>query len=203
LTWQSVPFAAIKQPASGVLADARHYFLGKHSPHWYNGDMKDSQRLIYAYLAGAIDADGFITIARSSRSKGEKYAHRPTYYNAKIGFTETSPIIPNLLKETFGGSQFEHQPKNPEHKRWYSWQIQNRKAAESLKLLLPYLRLKQEQARLVLEFLELCAEQRSREMKLGITPEVVEKRREYWEHVTRLNAPRNRRVHFVTPADGS
>lgn len=159
--------------------------------------------LTYAYLAGAIDADGFITIARSSRSKGEKYAHRPTYYNAKIGFTETSPIIPHLLKETFGGSSYEHQPKNPEHKRWYNWQIQNVKAADALRRLLPYLRLKRRQAELVLEFLDLCAEQRNREMKLGMTPEIVEKRREYWERVTKLNAPRNRRIHFDTSTEGS
>lgn len=154
-------------------------------------------QLIYAYLAGAIDADGFITIARSTRRQGERYAHRPTYYNAKIGFSETSPIVPTLLKETFGGSCFEHQPKNPGHKRWYSWQIQSVKAAASLRLLLPYLRLKKQQAELVLQLAELMTAQRKRSMRIAADPAITAERHALWEAVTKLNAPKNRRVHFL------
>lgn len=153
----------------------------------------------YAYLAGAIDADGFITIARQVRNTGDRYEHRPTYYNAKLGFTETSPIIPHLLKETFGGSCYEYQPKNPEHKRWYNWQIQNLKAGAAVRLLLPHLRLKRQQAELVIEFIDLAASQRKRYMKGGMTPEQLEQRRVLWEAVTRLNAPRNRRIHHPEP----
>lgn len=152
---------------------------------------------VYAYLAGAIDADGFVTIARSSRKEGARYAHRPTYYNAKIGLTETSPIIPRLLQETFGGSMYSQQPKNPLHRRWYSWQIQNVKCMDALRKLLPHLRLKKQQAILVVAFLKLCKSQRNREMKLGMPADIVAARQDLWDAVTRLNMPRNRRIHFV------
>lgn len=42
-----------------------------------------------AYLAGAIDADGHITVQRSLRKKGKRYTHSPTYYHPKIGYTST------------------------------------------------------------------------------------------------------------------
>lgn len=53
-----------------------------------------------AYLAGAIDADGYITITRSLRKKGKRYTHAPTYYHPRIGFTSTEQIVPDLLQKT-------------------------------------------------------------------------------------------------------
>ena len=157
-----------------------------------------SKATLNAYLAGAIDADGYISIGRSTRKIGEKYAHRPTYYIAKIGFVSTDNIVPTLFHETFGGSFSEHQPKNPNHKRVYLWQCTNVKAGAVIKALLPHLRLKKRQGELVLEFLRKMDARRHREMKLGISPEIEAERRESWEAVTSLNAPRNRRVHFAT-----
>lgn len=155
------------------------------------------KQLIYAYLAGAIDADGFITIGRSTRKTGEKYAHRPTYYIAKVGYVSTDRIVPDLFHETFGGSFNEHQPKEPTHKRVYLWQCTNNKAGAVAEVILPYLRQKKSQAEIVLEFVRRMESRRKREMRLGISPEIEAERYELWEAVTRLNQPRNRRVHFL------
>jgi hypothetical protein len=160
---------------------------------------------VHAYLAGAIDADGYITIGRSTRKVGNRYGHTPTYYVAKVGFVETSPIIPDLLKETFGGSTYQHQPKNPSHKRVYSWQVSSKIAGPTLHALMPFLRLKQCQAELTLALIEMmrrhwCEMRATQVPPFRITQKMESERRALWEQVTRLNDPRNRRVHFATSA---
>ena len=154
-------------------------------------------QLIYAYLAGAIDSDGFITIGRSTRKVGEKYAHRPTYYIAKVGYVSTDRIVPDLFHKMFGGSLNEHQPKNATYKRVYLWQCTNNKAGVVVEAILPYLRQKKSQAEIVIEFIRRMDSRHNREMKLGISPEIEAERYELWEAMTKLNRPKNRRVHFL------
>lgn len=153
---------------------------------------------LLGYLAGALDADGFISIQRQTRKVGGKYAHAPTYYMARIGFSETSPIVPRLFVETFGGSFYEYQPKNALHKRWYIWQACNDVAQSAVKDLLPHLRLKRKQGEVLLRFVKLIHSQRKRCMRQRITEEIEASRRGLWEELTHLNSPRNRRVHFAT-----
>lgn len=160
------------------------------------------RELLYAYFAGAIDADGFISVQRSSRKVGKKYIHQPTYYLAKVGFTGTNPLVQNLLRENFGGSFYTHQPKNPEHKMWYVWQAEGKQAKEVLRKIIPYLVIKKQQGEIALELIEL-KEQHWNEIKntqkppYRITPEMEAEQSKYWEAVTKLNEPRNRRVHFL------
>ncbi|SRR5258708_21876446 len=157
-----------------------------------------SPELTYAYLAGAIDADGFITISRNQPSASRKDGRKSIYYVAKVGLSEISPIIPDLLHETFGGWRGKHQPSNPQHKEWYIWQVTNAKVEEVLKSLLPYLRLKRTQAELVLQFVEAMKQYRPA-VGNALTSEQTALRAVLWEQVTKLNAPRNRRIHFLSP----
>jgi hypothetical protein len=155
----------------------------------------------YAYLAGAIDADGFISIGRKVGSRPRADGSKPIYYVVKVGLSETSPIIPDLLQETFPAWRGGHQPRNPAHKRWFIWQATNQKAREPLLRLIPHLRLKRQQAELALQFLDLLAKQNAgRFMALNLTPEQEAEREELYRGVTHLNAPRNRRVHFPETA---
>jgi hypothetical protein len=149
----------------------------------------------YAYLAGAIDADGFITISRSTPSATRKDSRRSTYYTAKVGLSEIHLTIPELLHKTFGGWLGSHTPANPAHRTWHAWQATNQVAATALRALLPYLRLKREQALLVITFAERVAS-----TPRGVIPatELAERERLYFA-VTALNEPRNRRVHPLTP----
>jgi hypothetical protein len=149
----------------------------------------------YAYLAGAIDADGFITISRSTPSATRKDGRRSTCYTAKVGLSEIHPTIPTLLHETFGGWLGSHTPANPAHRKWHTWQATNQVAASALRLLLPYLRLKQEQAFLVVSFADRVA---TTPRGAIATDELAERERLYFA-VTALNEPRNRRVHPLTP----
>jgi hypothetical protein len=154
-----------------------------------------------AYLAGAVDADGFISIGRKVGYRRKKDGRTVTYYVVKIGLSETSPIIPDLLQSMFPAWRGEHQPKNPLHKRWHIWQATNHKAKEPLERLLPYLRLKGQQAQLALDLIDLMARQNSgRFMAKPLTVDEEAARAALYEAVTTLNDPRNRRVHFPRKA---
>jgi hypothetical protein len=180
-------FDAVEQATGGFLTFIRAI-----------ATMARMSKMIYAYLAGAVDADGFITIQRSRRTKGANHKHAPTYYIAKIGFTETDPTIPTLLKEHFGGSSFDHQPtRNPTHKRVYMWQATNLQAEIAISALFPYLRLKRRQAEIALDFIRLAKRHNGRKLSGRLTPEIIAERQAAWFAITALNAPRNRRVHFV------
>jgi hypothetical protein len=161
---------------------------------------------LYAYFAGAIDADGFISIQRAHRRGGrryERFTFVPTYYTAKIGFTGTAePTVQELLREAFGGSVYKHTPKNAAHKPWHSWQATNKKAAFACKALIPYLQTKRRQAELAVELCHLCDQQwkeikRTQKPPYRITQEMEQLRHAIWEQVTLLNDPRNRRVHVA------
>ena len=152
----------------------------------------------YAYLAGTIDADGFISVGKKVASKPRKDGVRATYYVVKIGLSETSPIVPALLQETFPAWHGSHQPKNPKHKRWYVWQSTNRKAREPLVRLLPYLRIKQRQAELALALIDVMERQSvGRNTRNPLSKEQIAEREALYDAVTKLNAPRNRRKHLA------
>lgn len=154
----------------------------------------------YAYLAGAIDADGFISVSKKTGYRRRADGSSPTYYSVRIGLSETRAEIPDLLQATWPAWRGEHQPKNPAHKRWHIWQTMGAKAREPLTRLLPYLILKREQARLALEFLDLVESQRSTFKGVPLSGQYETERRRLYEAITHLNSPRNRRVHFVASA---
>lgn len=151
----------------------------------------------YAYLAGAIDADGFISIGRKTSYRRKQDGLFSTYYVVKIGLSETSQIIPDLLQATFPAWQGSYQPKNPRHKRWYIWQAHNQKAREPLTKLLPFLRLKRQQAASALALLNLMERQNAgRFMAKPLSARQTAARDRLYARVTILNAPRNRRKHL-------
>lgn len=180
----------MKQPSTGLVYPLAPLPLIEIDRHCYNAAMET----LYAYLAGAIDADGFITIQRSTPSATRKDGRRSTYYTAKVGLSETNPIIPTLLYETFGGWLGTHQPKNPNHRCWYVWQSTNQLAANVVNALMPFLRLKRRQAELLLEFCEQVA---ATPPGKPISPDQTAIREALFYDVTSLNEPRNRRVHRV------
>jgi len=152
----------------------------------------------YAYLAGAIDADGFISIGQKVGARKRNDGTPVRYYVVKIGLSETDATIPDLLQSIFPSWRGSYQPKNPLHKRWYIWQATDLKARKPLVQLLPYLRLKHRQAELALSMLDLKIQQNTgRFMGNRLTPEQARARWEIYAQLTHLNAPRNRRVYLL------
>lgn len=113
-----------------------------------------------AYLAGMVDADGYITATMSIR-KGT------TYFGAQIGITGSRREPHDLAAVLFGGKVTEHQPINDRghHKIQFHWQRGGRRAVPPITALFPYLRVKLAQAELVLDLQERLGELRvTREM---------------------------------------
>jgi hypothetical protein len=100
--------------------------------------------LVLAYLAGIIDADGYVTVQRSRHRSG-------LYYGAKIGIAGTRREPHDLAASLWGGAVSCYRPKNGIHLPQFQWSRSGRVAGAIILDLLPYLRVKQEQARVALE----------------------------------------------------
>lgn len=102
-----------------------------------------------AYLAGVIDADGYVTATRS-RHGGR------VYFGAQVGITGSCSAPHTLAAQIFGGNVSHHQPTRDRahHRTQYHWQRGGSRAVPVITAVLPYLRVKYERARLVLELQE-------------------------------------------------
>lgn len=107
-----------------------------------------------AYLAGAMDSDGFFTIRRDTYHKRvRKDASNPVYCE-RMGLKQVTPDIPNLLRDTFEGHLYQHKAQRENGKPLWVWIATDLRASNVAKALLPYLRVKRRQAELLLELRE-------------------------------------------------
>lgn len=107
------------------------------------------ERLIY--YAGFFDGEGHITFAIS------KNKSQPSYW-LQIGVTSTFLSVLDELQNDFGCGHFsETYGLNTENRRCRHWRCTNNQAMHVLKCLLPYLRVKKEQAILAIKFQEKLA----------------------------------------------
>jgi hypothetical protein len=113
-----------------------------------------SKKETLIYLAGCLDCDGYISIKKSTYAmRVRKDATNPVY-SEKIGFVQVKPEIPNLFKELFGGMVRACKSRHENRKDIYRWQCTDNQAAEAVKALYPYLRIKKQQATSLLELRE-------------------------------------------------
>ncbi len=106
----------------------------------------------WAYAAGVMDSDGCIGIGREARSD-RPYPH---YFrvNVRVAQTELGALV--WFKETFGGNIYrQNQPTEENPKICYCWQSRKRGLIEPfLSGIIPYLKIKREQAETCLKFYE-------------------------------------------------
>lgn len=107
-----------------------------------------------SYLAGAIDSDGCISIRKSNYHRRIRGDGVNDMYSERVTLKQVTIDIPQLLKESFGGT-FRHAKASTENsKPLYVYESSDKQAANACRLLLPYLRVKRRQAELVLELRE-------------------------------------------------
>lgn len=115
----------------------------------FNAPKEDIPDVELAYMAGMVDGEGSITIgSRNSKQNESEYlvSHtRVAVYNCHLGVLE-------WIKERFGGYICEAPRDLSRRKKAYSWTVGHRGAALVLDMILPFLIIKQQQARLLLEF---------------------------------------------------
>src|SRR5262245_11392464 len=142
---------------------------------------------LFAYLAGAMDIAGRISI---SRDRGYRRGGRQiTYYSAAITLSDSDPVLPDLLQATFPARRLQYEAKNRSHRKWHMWEAAGQKAQEPLIRLLPYLRIKRRQAELALSLITLMQSDKAGSAR-PLSEEQEHARRLLYEQVRSLNASR-------------
>jgi hypothetical protein len=109
----------------------------------------DVDVLTLAYLAGAMDADGYFSVHKSSNGGGRRYWNKT--YSPRIGLGQVTRAVPELLRQTFGGTSMRIEQRGGRHRPIFRWLATNKRAVSACQFLIPYLRLKAEQAKLLVE----------------------------------------------------
>ena len=108
-------------------------------------DLTEAQK---GYLAGFIDGEGYVGIARHKNGKG-----RGMYYSPQISVYNSDPEVLFMLQRWTGlGSVNVHQreDKPAHHRIGLTWRIGGAKAKELLTEILPHLQIKRKQAELLI-----------------------------------------------------
>lgn len=109
--------------------------------------MSQPDPLVIAYLAGIIDADGYISIQRSVR-------RGIVYHGPQVGIAGTRREPHDLAATLWGGKVSCYAPKNPHHRPQFQWSRLGEAAVTVIEAIRPYLRVKHKQADLALELYE-------------------------------------------------
>ena len=96
-----------------------------------------------AYIAGIVDGEGYIGIY--------KHPDNYTIYRTIVGVTNTDLKLVDWLHEMLGGNIYEKPSYGKNHKTQYNWKLNGTHIVDLLKAIRPYLRLKDEQADIILE----------------------------------------------------
>ena len=105
-----------------------------------------------AWAAGIIDGEGSIFVMK----QGRKDRERDCNYIMRVSVQSTDPHMAKELCNIFpDGAVFTQEiDKKPQNSNTLKWQINGRKAAFVLKQILPFMKVKHEQAKLAIDFQE-------------------------------------------------
>lgn len=104
-----------------------------------------------AYIAGVIDGDGYIGLSKKrTLDQRSGYSYRPV-----VSVSNTKVELLFWLEQITGvGSICAMKRSNLAHKQAFIWQTWSQRAADILRLILPYLILKKKQAELMVSYTE-------------------------------------------------
>ena len=109
--------------------------------------MKKDKQSILAYVAGIIDGEGCIRIVTRKPRNGKS-----TQHSLMLQVAQKDGILMDWLYGNFGGMVY-LKNKRTDGSDWiYEWRVMEKKAAEVLKQILPFLTVKKRQAELGLRF---------------------------------------------------
>jgi hypothetical protein len=101
---------------------------------------------IYAYLAGVLDSDGTIGVKKSTyKMRVTKDCTKPTY-SERICVRQVENQAVALIQKTFGGGFYITKPSALNGKPLFTVALTDKKASAMLEKLLPFLRIKKQQA---------------------------------------------------------
>lgn len=163
--------------------------------------MRNEKELL-AYMAGILDGEGSIMIKKSTyRLRSPKYGDcKNPQYIGRVSLKNTCEEVVKLFKEMFGGRYYKNKKiyysRNGyrPNKIMHEYDAQHRIAYEICRKLYPFLRIKEQQAKKVLELEELKRQARQERDKnspgVGGKPykkEFIEKFEKLYQEVRTLN----------------
>lgn len=147
--------------------------------------MQDNQREEIIYLAGLFDGEGTICIQKDNRPlyKDNGKGWNPIYNVAvRIGMIEQKAI--QSFQDFFNVGYVDCEKVYHSFRPMYRWAVRAKDDVQFvLKQLLPYLRVKQTQAKLGLRFYEEAPAKRG----TFLTPECLAKREQFFLEMKKLN----------------
>lgn len=117
-----------------------------------------------AYLAGLIDGEGYIGIKKSAAYACQGLA--TPGYHARIQVRMVNEEAIRFLSESLGGWYYREKPHCNNGRPLYCYQSSDKAAETTLRLILPYLRVKRASAETVLELRDLQSEGRKHRTKI-------------------------------------
>lgn len=140
--------------------------------------MFDKEKIIY--LAGIIDGEGSICIDIQTKSK--EFKRKCDYYAVRLLIVNTNIKLMDWLLTNFKGNVLKRKLiKN--HKQCYKWEIFSHNAVNILKECLPYMIVKDELAKNLIEFMETKPKN-----VWYVTDEIQEKRKILYQKNKTLNS---------------
>lgn len=97
-----------------------------------------------AYLAGIIDGEGCVSVAINKKNGRN-------YYRLTLDITNTNDNLMQWIQGIFGGIVRTSYARSENRTNLHSWTASGNQAQVLIKLVLPYLKVKLEQAKLALE----------------------------------------------------
>jgi hypothetical protein len=126
----------------------------------------------HAYLAGIVDGEGYVGIRRT-------YGKRTGHFQGFVRVRMTDRAALDMLHATYGGSINPYSVEGNRKPGWL-WQVRSRAASVALDSMRPYLRVKNEQADLVIRLQDTMAPQR-------LDPATIEERESIYGYISSLN----------------
>ncbi len=140
-----------------------------------------------AYLAGLFDGEGCLLIARTS--PGKPWSSRQFRFQSRVSLNIRERHICEAFKKAFGGSVRKNSRNNEKWATTYNWQGNSKTVIAMSEALLPFLRLKNRQAKLLLQFQKLKAKSLNKQLD----DKTYKIYNEFYEKMRKLNkkGPRN------------
>lgn len=147
--------------------------------------MREVDEITLAYLAGIIDGEAYVGVKKSTRKDSVS-----PIYTERIQVRMVNETAISLLAYYLGGKYYKEKPPLG-RKPLFCWQLSNIQACEALESVLPYLRVKKDQALNVLRMRESKEDPRAR-LRGGpagrpMPVEVIEERELIYRRAKELN----------------
>lgn len=111
---------------------------------------------ILAYCAGVVDSDGTIGIQKKQNRPLQQCLFVP-----HVRVKQVEPQAVAVFRDAFGGSVFVEKPYSGGRRAMFVWFVAHGLAENTLRAILPYLRIKREQAENALSLRDTIAESKA------------------------------------------